>query len=105
MKDIPIFLELLSLFGLICCLFIFNASLAFLIILVSFVSCEIFMEWLQLKLASWLSITYKLSYIIAVGIVAIKENGLHMSSMFAVFFIAILLIIPNQSSIVETTRG
>lgn len=105
MKDLPILLELLSLFGLICCLFIFNASLAFLIILVSFVLCEIFMEWLQLKLTSLLSIIYKLSYIIAVGVVAIEENGMHMSSMFAVFFIAILLIIPSQSPAWETSRG
>lgn len=104
MKDTPIFLESLSLLGLICCLFIFNASLAFLLILVSFVLCEILLEWLQVKLASWLAITYKLTYFIAVSTVALMENGMHLSSMFAIFFIAVLLIIPHNSTFLATKR-
>ncbi|MDC2867626.1 MULTISPECIES: hypothetical protein [unclassified Bacillus (in: firmicutes)] len=100
-RNIPLLIEYLAFFGLICCLLIYNTNTVSLSIIITFVTCEVLMEIFKIRLKRHISHIYTTLFIISSLITNIIFNGLHISAMFPVFFVAILLIVSQYIYVPE----
>lgn len=96
--DIPLLVEVLALLGFICCILILDANILLVSILISFVLCEIIMEWLHLKLKQLVSRLYITLYVIGTIAVSISSDGFHIIALFPALFITALLIVSQVIS-------
>lgn len=96
--DITLLVEVLALLGFICCILVLDANILLVGILISFVLCEIIMEWLQLKLKQLVSRLYITLYIIGTVVVSISSDGFHIVALFPAVFITALLIVSQVIS-------
>ncbi|MEH6890995.1 hypothetical protein V7024_14995 [Bacillus sp. JJ864] len=100
-RNIPLLIEYLAFFGLICCLLIYNINIVFLSIVITFVTCEVLMEIFKIRLKRHISHIYTALFIISSLITNINFNGLHVSAIFPVFFMTILLIVSQYIYVPE----
>ncbi|HDX9578592.1 TPA: hypothetical protein ROX88_002134 [Bacillus pseudomycoides] len=100
-RNIPLTIECLAFFGLICCLIIYNTNVVFLSIVTVFVACEVIMETYKIRLKRHISHIYTALFIISSLLTNITFNGLHASTMFPVFFMTILLIVSQYIYVPE----
>ncbi|PEA55185.1 hypothetical protein CON64_09160 [Bacillus pseudomycoides] len=100
-RNIPLLIEYLAFFGLICCLVIYNTNIVFLSIIITFVACEMLMEIFKIRLKRHIAHIYTALFIISSLITNMIYNGLHISAMFPVFFMAILLIVSQYIYVPE----
>ncbi len=97
-------IEILALFGLICCLFILEADSAFLSLLIAYVICEIILEIIGIKPKKAFKYLYGTCFFITTTVITIISNGFHLSSLFPVFFIGILLVVSHQTFLIEPDK-
>ncbi|WP_410983008.1 hypothetical protein [Bacillus cereus] len=95
LRNIPLLIEYLAFFGLICCFLIYDTNIYFLSMLILFVCCEILLEVFKIRFKKYISHLYTALIIICCFITILKIDGLFISSMFPVFFISILLIVSQ----------
>ncbi|WP_081584607.1 hypothetical protein [Bacillus bingmayongensis] len=95
LRNLPLLIEYLAFFGLICCFIIYDTNVIFLSMLILFVCCEILREIFQIRLRKHISHLYTSLIIIVCLIINLKYDGLFISSMFPVFFISVLLIVSQ----------
>ncbi|MDP7981070.1 hypothetical protein [Bacillus multifaciens] len=100
-RNIPLLIEYLAFFGLICCLLIYNTNIVFLSIIITFIAFEVLMEIFKIRLKRHISHIYTVLFIISSLITNINFNGLHVSALFPVFFMAILLIVSQYIYVPE----
>lgn len=96
--DITLLIEILAFLGFICCILVLDANILLVGILISFVLCEIIMEWRQLKLKQLASMLYILLYVIGTSAVSISSDGFHIVALFPALFITVLLIMSQVIS-------
>ncbi|MDM5154894.1 hypothetical protein QUF88_14010 [Bacillus sp. DX1.1] len=94
-RNIPLLIEYLAFFGLICCLIIYDTNVIFLSILILFVTCETLMEVFKIRLKQQVSHVYTALFILSSFITTLMYNGMYVSSIFPVFFIVVLLIVSQ----------
>ncbi|MGG0186915.1 hypothetical protein [Bacillus rhizoplanae] len=100
-RNIPLIIEYLAFFGLICCLFIYNTNIVFLSIVITFVACEVLMEVFKIRLKRHISHIYTALFIISSLLTNIIYNGLNAAAIFPVFFMTILLIVSQYIYVPE----
>ncbi|MFD0772085.1 hypothetical protein ACFQZ1_25610 [Bacillus sp. CGMCC 1.60114] len=100
-RNIPLIIEYLAFFGLICCLLIYNTNIVFLSITIAFVACEVLMEVFKIRLKRHISHIYTALFIISSLITNIIFTGLHAAAIFPVFFMTILLIVSQYIYVPE----
>lgn len=100
-RNIPLIIECLAFLCLIGCLFLYNTNTVFLSIVIAFVTCEIMMEAFQIRLKRFISHIYTTLFITSGLLTNIFYNGLHLSAIFPVFFMAVLLIVSQYIYIPE----
>jgi len=88
-------IEYLAFLGLICCLVIYNTNTVFLSIIIAFVALEIMMEAFQVQLKQKIAHIYNAILLLSALITNIISNGFYLSTVFPVFFMAILLFIAR----------
>lgn len=96
--DITLLVEILALLGFICCILVLDANILLVGILISFVLCEIIMEWLQLKLKQLVSKLYIILYVIGTIAVSVSSDGFHIVALFPALFITALLLVSQVIS-------
>lgn len=94
-RNIALLIEFLAFLGLIFCLLIYNTNVVFLSIIIAFVAFEVIMESFKIRLKRHISHIYTALFIISSLLTSIIVNGLHVSAMFPVFFMTILLIVSQ----------
>ncbi|MEI4804390.1 hypothetical protein ACIGHG_24485 [Bacillus sp. NPDC077411] len=94
-RNIALIIECFAFFGLVYCLLIYNTNIVFLSIIIAFVACEVMMETFKIRLKRHISHIYTALFIISSLLTSIIFNGLHVSAMFPVFFMTILLIVSQ----------
>ncbi|WP_242222790.1 hypothetical protein [Bacillus cereus group sp. BfR-BA-01380] len=94
-RNIALTIECLAFLGLICCLVIYNTNIVFLSIIIAFVACEVMMETFKIRLKRHISHIYTVLFIIGSLLTSITFNDFHVSAMFPVFFMTILLIVSQ----------
>ncbi|EEK80360.1 hypothetical protein bcere0009_6030 [Bacillus cereus R309803] len=85
--------------GLICCLIIYNTNTVFLSIIIAFVTLEIMMESFQVQLKQKIAHIYNALFLLSALITNVISNGLYLSTVFPVFFMAILLFIARYVNV------
>ncbi|MEH6849790.1 hypothetical protein V7062_08215 [Bacillus pseudomycoides] len=100
-RNISLLIEYLAFFGLIFCLLIYNTNIVLLNIIIAFVACEVIMEIFKIRLKRHISHIYTALFIIGSLLTSIIYNGFHVSAMFPVFFITILLIVSQYIYVPE----
>ncbi|HDR6311764.1 TPA: hypothetical protein QCU60_003714 [Bacillus cereus] len=93
--NIPLLIEYLAFLGLICCLIIYNTNTVFLSIIIAFVALEIMMESFQVQLKQKIAHIYNAIFLLSALITNIISNGFYLSTVFPVFFMAVLLFIAR----------
>ncbi|WIY59281.1 hypothetical protein [Bacillus arachidis] len=101
LRNIPLLIEYLAFFGLICCFVIYDTNIYFLSILILFVCCEILRELYKIRLKKHISHLFTSLIIIVCLITNFMIDGLFLSSMFPVFFISVLLIVSQYIYVPE----
>lgn len=101
LRNIPLLIEYLAFFGLICCFLIYDTNIYFLSMLILFVCCEILLEVFKIRFKKYISHLYTALIIISCFITILKIDGLFISSMFPAFFISILLIVSQYIYVPE----
>ncbi|WP_459502619.1 hypothetical protein [Bacillus sp. C1] len=94
-RNIPLLIEYLAFFGLICCFIIYDTNIIFLSTVILFVCCEILLEVFKIRFKKYISHLYTSLIIIVCLIANLKVDGLFISSLFPVFFISVLLVISQ----------
>lgn len=100
-RNITLIIECLAFFGLICCLFIYNTSVVFLGIVITFTALEILMEAFQIRLKRQVSHIYTILFILSSLITNIISMGFDISAIFPVFFMGVLLVVSQYIYIPE----
>ena len=95
LRNIPLVIEYLAFFGLICCFIIYDTNIYFLSMIILFVCCEILLEVFKIRFKKYISHLYTALIIIFCFITNLKIDGLFITSIFPVFFISVLLIISQ----------
>lgn len=93
--DITLFIEAFALFGFICCILTLEAGFLLLGILISFVICEILIEWKHLKFKKLTTILYAILYISGTAAASISVSGSNLIAYFPALFITALLIVSH----------
>ncbi|PEY43888.1 hypothetical protein CN354_01605 [Bacillus cereus] len=101
LRNIPLLIEYLAFFGLICCFIIYDTNIYFLSMLILFVCCEILLEVFKIRFKKYISHLYTALIITFCFITNLKIDGLFITSMFPVFFISVLLIISQYIYVSE----
>ncbi|WP_369901019.1 hypothetical protein [Bacillus manliponensis] len=100
-RNIPLFIECIAFVCLIVCLILYNTNTIFLSIIITFVTFEIMMEAFQIRLKRHISHIYTALFITSGLITNLLANGLHLTSIFPVFFMAVLLIVSQYIYVPE----
>ncbi|WP_141540264.1 hypothetical protein [Bacillus cereus] len=95
LRNIPLLIEVLAFFCLICCFIIYDTNIYFLSMLIFFVCCEILMEVFKVKFKKYISHLYTSLIIIICLIINLTIDGLFISTMFPIFFIGVLLFVSQ----------
>ncbi|MDI6505712.1 hypothetical protein QL993_13140 [Bacillus wiedmannii] len=93
--NIPLLIEYFAFLGLIYCLIIYNTNTVFLSIIIAFVALEIMMESFQVQLKQKIAHIYNAIFLLSALITNIISNGFYLSTVFPVFFMAVLLFIAR----------
>ncbi|CAI8997706.1 AgrB-like protein [Bacillus sp. IT-79MI2] len=101
LRNIPLLIEYLAFFGLICCFIIYDTNIIFLSMLILFVCCEILRDIYKIRLRKHISHLFTSLIIIICLITNLKVDGLFISSMFPIFFISVLLIVSQYIYVPE----
>lgn len=104
-RNIPLIIEYLAFLCLFCCVLFYNTNTVFLSIVIAFVTCEIMMEAFQIRLKRHISHIYTAIFISSGLLTNIFYGGLHLSAIFPVFFMAILLIVSQYIYVPEYRKN
>ena len=94
-RNIPLIIEYLAFFGLICCLLIYNTNIIFLSIIITFVIFEILMEAFSIRLRKQISHVYVILFLLSAFITNVVSSGFYLSTIFPVFFMGVLLVVSQ----------
>lgn len=103
-RNIPLMIESIAFFGLICCLIIYNTSIVFLSIVITFVILEIMMEAFQIRLKQKIAHIYVMLFLLSAFITNVVNGGFYLSSIFPVFFLGILLVISQYINVPDKRK-
>ncbi|AFQ16940.1 hypothetical protein CON48_26730 [Bacillus thuringiensis] len=98
-RNIPLIIEYVAFLGLICCLIIYNTNIVFLSIIIAFVALEIMMESFQVQLKQKIAHIYNAIFLLSALITNIISNGFYLSTVFPVFFMAVLLFVARYINV------
>ncbi|HFR4220851.1 MULTISPECIES: hypothetical protein [Bacillus] len=98
-RNIPLIIEYAAFLGLICCLIIYNTNIVFLSIIIAFVALEIMMESFQVQLKQKIAHIYNAIFLLSALITNIISNGFYLSTVFPVFFMAVLLFVARYINV------
>lgn len=101
-RNIPLIIEYVAFLGLICCLIIYNTNIVFLSIIIAFVALEIMMESFQVQLKQKIAHIYNAIFLLSALITNIISNGFYLSTVFPVFFMAVLLFVARYINVLIT---